>query len=201
MAYRLKPEELRALCDPATLPFVSTAELPPLEGVIGQERAVDATSFGVGMRPVGYNLFVLGPARTGKTSTMKRILARTAEGEPPPSDYCYVHNFQDSYRPTALALPAGRGRELREEMERLVDECKARLQRAFESEEFERQKAQILEDLNRGQQTEMERFEAAARAEKFAVMRGPGGWAVAPAPQGEPLTSAEYDALAEEVKH
>ena len=201
MGYRLKPGELRAFCDPAMLPFVSTSELPPLDGVIGQERAVGATAFGVGMRSRGYNLFVLGRARTGKTSTMKRILARTAEGEPPPSDYCYVHNFQDAYRPTALTLPPGRGRELREEMERLVDECKSRLQRAFESEEFERQKSQILEALNRGQEAEMERFEAAARAEKFAVMRRPGGWAVAPAPQGEPLTAAEYDALTEEVQH
>jgi lon-related putative ATP-dependent protease len=198
---RLKSDELRAICDPATLPFVSTAELPALEGVIGQERAVGATTFGVGMRNRGYNLFVLGPARTGKTSTMRRILARTAEGEPPPFDYCYVHNFQDSYRPTALALPAGRGRELREEMKRLVEECKLRLQRAFESEEFERQKSQILEELSHGQQAEIERFETAARAEKFAVIRGPSGWAVTPAPRGEPLTPEEYDALAAEEKH
>src|SRR6266545_31045 len=180
MGFRLKPEELRAFCDPATLPFVSTAELPPLEGVIGQERAVEATSFGVGMRPAGYNLFVLGPARTGKTSTMRRILARTAKDEAPPFDYCYVHNFQDSYRPTALALPAGRGRAL-------VDECKSGLQLAFESEEFERQKSQILEQLSHGQQAEIERFEAAARAEKFAVIRGPSGWAVAPAQWGQVL--------------
>jgi hypothetical protein len=200
MARRLKAEELRAVCEPASLPFASTADLQPLEGVIGQERAVNATSFGVGMRQAGYNLFVLGPARTGKTSTMKRILARTAEVEPPPCDYCYVHNFQDSYRPRALALPAGRGHELREEMRRLVDERQARLQRAFESEEFERQKAQVLEGFGHRQQQEMARFEEAARAEKFAVLHSPGGWAVAPAPQGEPLTTAEYEALPETVK-
>ncbi|HXJ81408.1 MAG TPA: ATP-binding protein [Candidatus Methylomirabilis sp.] len=199
MGYRLKHDQLRAVCEPVTLPFASTAELPALDGVIGQDRAVVATTFGVGMRD-GYNLFVLGPARTGKTSTMKRILARAAESEPVPAEYCYVHNFQDPYRPIALILPAGRGRELREEMDRLVDECKLRLQRAFESEAFERQKSQILEELNRGQQAEIERFESAARAEKFAVIQGPGGWAVAPAPQGEPLTTAEYDALPEAEK-
>jgi lon-related putative ATP-dependent protease len=197
---RLKADALRAVCEPAALPFASTAELPPLDGMIGQERAVSATAFGVGMRDQGYNLFALGPARTGKTSVMKRVLARTAEGEPTPSDYCYVHNFDDSYRPMALSLPPGRGRELREGMTRLVEESKARLQRAFDSEEFERQKSQILEELTRRQQEEMSRFEDAARAEKFAVLRGPGGMAVAPAPRGEPLTPEEYDALPEPMK-
>ncbi len=200
MARRLKPEELRAVCDPTSLPFSSTAELPPLDGMIGQDRAVNATTFGVGMRDAGYNLFALGPARTGKASAMRRVLTRAAESEPTPSDYCYVHNFNDSYRPTALGLPAGRGRELREEMRRLVEECKTRLPRAFESEEFERQKSQVLEALSRRQQEEMERFEEAARSEKFAVLRTAGGLAVAPAPRGQPLTPEEYDALPEPEK-
>jgi hypothetical protein len=79
MTRRLTPSEPRAVCDPATLPFRSTAELPPVDGLIGQERAATATAFGVGMRHAGYNLFVLGPARTGKTSSMKRVLARAAD--------------------------------------------------------------------------------------------------------------------------
>src|SRR3972149_4369929 len=119
MAYRLKPEELRTVCDPAALAFRSTAELAPIEGMIGQDRVVSATSFGIGMKHAGYNLFVLGPAATGKTTIMRRVLTRTAEGEPTPPDYCYVHNFKDQYRPTALELPAGRGRELRGGMGRL----------------------------------------------------------------------------------
>ncbi|MBI3030627.1 MAG: AAA family ATPase [Candidatus Rokubacteria bacterium] len=195
MARRLKPEEVRAVCDPTALPFRSTAELPLLDGMIGQDRAVSATSFGIGMRRAGYNLFVLGPAATGKTTTMRRVLTRTAQEEPTPPDYCYVHNFADPYRPTALELPAGRGRELREEMARLVDDVRARLPRVFEGEEFERHKAQVMEDFSRRQQTEMERFEEAARADGFAVIRTPRGMAVAPAPRGEPLTPEVFAAL------
>jgi hypothetical protein len=40
VARRLPPEALRAICDPATLPFSSTADLAPLDGMIGQDRAV-----------------------------------------------------------------------------------------------------------------------------------------------------------------
>src|SRR5574341_1743049 len=172
---RLKPDELRAICDPASLPFTSTEDLPALEGMIGQERALSATTFGIGVRHPGYNLFVLGPPATGKTTTMQRLLARVAEGEPPAADHCYVHNFADAYRPTAITVPAGRGRELSGEMARLVEECKARLPRAFEGEEFERQKAKILEDLARRQEKEMARLEEAAQAAGFALLRTPTG--------------------------
>jgi len=195
---RLKAEELRATCDPATLPFRSTAELEPLPGLIGQQRALDATTFGIGMKPAGYNLFVLGAPATGKTTSMRRLLdAAAAEGQAP-SDWCYVHDFADPDRPEALELPAGRGRQLRDEMARLVEECKTHLPRLFESEAFEREKARILEDLARRQTEEVTRLEQAARAVGFGVMRTPGGLGVAPAADdGQPLTHEQFHALPE----
>jgi hypothetical protein len=192
MTRELKPEELRAICDPATLPFDSTTELPPLDGMIGQDRAVSATAFGIGMRRAGYNLFVVGAARTGRTSTMHRVLTRTAREAATPWDYCYVYNFADPYRPAALELPAGRARELAEEMTRLVQECRTRLPRAFEGQEFERQKAHIVDELGRHQQSEMVALETAAREAGFAVLKTPGGLAVAPAPRGEPLILSAF---------
>ena len=200
MARRLTAQELRAVCDPASLPFASTAELPPLDGMIGQERAVSATAFGIGMKRAGYNLFVLGPARTGKASTMRRVLTRTAAAEPTPSDFCYVFNFADPYRPVALELPSGRGRELREEMDRLAEECRSRLPRAFEGEEFERQKSQTLEEFGRRQKAEMERFDVVVRAAGFALVRTPRGPVLAPAPRGEPLSPEEFAALPEQTQ-
>ncbi len=196
----LTPGELRAVCDPATLTFRSTEELPPLDGMIGQDRAVTATMFGIGMTHAGYNLFVLGPPATGKTTTMRRLLARAADDQPVASDWCYVHDFTDAYRPTAIELPAGRGRELRAEMARLVDECKAHLPRAFEGEEFARQKAKILEDLAHRQEALIHRLEEIAHAAGFALVRTPAGLAVAPAPHGKPLSHEEFEALPESTR-
>ena len=42
--FELEPCDLRTICDPKTFAFKSTARLAPLEGVIGQERAVQALS-------------------------------------------------------------------------------------------------------------------------------------------------------------
>jgi lon-related putative ATP-dependent protease len=191
----LRPTELRAVCDAATLDLTSTAELPPLDGVIGQERAVTATSFGIAMQRAGYNLFVLGPPRTGKTTIMRRVIEPRAAADPTPADWCYVHNFDDPSRPIALDLPAGRGRELRDEMARLTEECRVRLPRSFEGEEFERHKARILEDLARRQRETIERLESEARTEGLAVVRTPQGLAIAPAPHGEPITPEQFAAL------
>jgi len=197
---RLSPEDLRAACDPGALPFRSTEELAPIDSMIGQDRAMSATTFGIGMHRAGYNLFVLGPMATGKTTTMRRVLARQAETEPTPADYCYVHNFEDPYRPTALELPAGRGRELRDAMARLTEECRVRLPRAFEGEEFERQKSQIVEELSRRQQGEVEALTEEAQRQGFALLRTPRGLALAPAPSGEPLSSDEFAKLPEETR-
>jgi lon-related putative ATP-dependent protease len=199
-ARRLKAAELRAVSDPAALAFRSTQELPALEGTIGQDRAVGATTFGIGMRHAGYNLFVLGASATGKTTTMQRLLATAAATEPVPPDYCYVHNFSDPYRPTALELPPGRGRDLRQAMARLVEECKVRLPRAFESEEFERRRSEILETLGQRQSAELERLDAATREHGFTVIRTPAGIGIAPAPFGKPMGSQEFEQLPEATK-
>lgn len=196
----LSADELRARCDPASLGFASTDEIPPLEGLIGQDRASAATRFGIGVRYHGYNLFVLGPPATGKTTIMERLLRQAAALEPVPPDYCYVHNFADPYRPTALELPPGRGRELREEMARFVEECKVRLPRAFESEEFQRQRDRILEELGHRQTEAIEQLQAEARSEGFAVLRAHGGLAVVPAPRGKPLSEDEFEALPEPLR-
>ena len=197
MSRRLKAAELCAVCDPSTFSFRSTAELPPLGGLIGQERALEATAFGIGMKPAGYNLFVLGLPATGKTTSMRRLLDAAAAAGVTPSDWCYVHDFSDPYRPCALEMPAGRGRQLRDEMARLVEECKVRLPRLFESEEFERQKSRILEDLAQRQQEEVGRLEEAARAAGFLVLRTPSGLTLAPASAGQPLTHEQFHALPE----
>lgn len=45
----LKPEELRWYCDPNTFEFDSTTKVKPIEGVVGQERAIKALKLGVDM--------------------------------------------------------------------------------------------------------------------------------------------------------
>ena len=120
----VRPLEAAALyqrCDPMQFSFDTTADLEDLTGVIGQARAVEAVRFGIGISHEGYNLFALGPEGTGKYAVVRRYLERQAADRPPPSDWCYVNNFVEAYKPRALRLPAGGGSRLRGDMERLVE--------------------------------------------------------------------------------
>ncbi|MGH8247148.1 MAG: Lon-like protease helical domain-containing protein, partial [Gammaproteobacteria bacterium] len=103
----LPADTLFRRCDPGQFAFQTTAELEDLAEIIGQQRALDALSFGIAIRRTGYNLFALGPNGAGKFTAVRRSLAEQAAGEPVPGDWCYVFHFDQPHRPNALQLPAG----------------------------------------------------------------------------------------------
>ena len=79
--YRIPVEKLRwsyqltgelDLCE-------SSKDVPPLQGIIGQDRAVKSMDFGLGMAVPGYNIFVSGPPGTGKSTYVQTIVSRLAE--------------------------------------------------------------------------------------------------------------------------
>jgi len=49
----LPPQQLRQTCDPSQFDFETTAELKDLSEIIGQERAVEAIQFGIGIQREG----------------------------------------------------------------------------------------------------------------------------------------------------
>ncbi len=116
----LSPTDLRRRCDPEQLGFATTADLREIAEILGQERAVDALTFGMGMRSEGYNLFALGPSGVGKLSLIRQYAEEQAGKEKVPSEWCYVYNFDDYRKPRTLELPAGRGTELAADMSGLI---------------------------------------------------------------------------------
>ena len=56
----LSAGQLYRACDLSALAFASTAELAPIQGLIGQSRALEAVQFGTKVDRAGFNLFVMG---------------------------------------------------------------------------------------------------------------------------------------------
>jgi hypothetical protein len=104
----LPPEELRWTCDPASLPFASTAELQPNREIIGQARALEAIALGLEMEAPGYNVFLTGFVGTGRNTTIRSVLERLDRTAAPPPDLCYPQ--LRGLGPPAGALRAGRER-------------------------------------------------------------------------------------------
>ncbi|MGQ9683259.1 MAG: AAA family ATPase [Anaerolineae bacterium] len=191
----LPASALRRTVDPARLTFATTAELEPLTEVIGQPRALAAVDFGVRIASSGYNLFALGPPGTGRTTAIMRSLAREAAAKPTPDDWCYVHNFDAPHRPHALRLPPGRGKQLRADMDNLVGELCGAIPRAFESEDYERQKEQIARDIAEQKQQQFSQLERYAAEHGIGLLRTSSGIALAPLRDGKTLTPEEFSQL------
>jgi hypothetical protein len=116
----LSPDALHLPCDPTKLGFQTTDELPDLQDVIGQPRALRALELGSEVAGTDYNIFVLGLPGSGRTTLSKEYLLRKAAGEPIPDDWCYVNNFDNPYTPKALRLPPGCGQQFRKDMLELL---------------------------------------------------------------------------------
>ena len=196
----LGPEQLRLKGDPSQFPFKSTAELPPLEAIIGQERAVRAIDFGIDMPNQGYNIYAVGPAGSGRTTTVRRFLSGRAAQRPVPAEWCYVYNFEDPRRPKAISLPAGRATKLRSQMIELVKQLQREIPRAFEGEYYEQRRREISLDLQQKQQQLLQDLEKYLNERGFALIRVQTGLGIAPMLKGEVLTGEAYEKLDPETK-
>lgn len=189
----LPAEHLYRTFDPAALPFETTADLQDGQEIIGQQRAIDAIQFGIGIAHKGYNLFALGPNGTGRNTAVARFLRQRASSEPVPDDWCYVYNFEQPYKPLALRLPPGQGVAWRDDMKKLVEELASMLPGVFTGEEYQLQKRALEEELRGLQMEALDKLREEARGHGIALIQTPGGFAFAPLKEGgEVITPDEF---------
>ena len=205
--FEVAAEKLIWRCDLSFLPFTCTAEMTPLEDFIGQERAIRAIEFGLGVNKPGFNIFVTGLTGTGKTSIIKAFLKKvTSKRAAPeadsasPEDWCYVYNFSDPDRPQALKIRRGWGKNLKTDMERLVQTLQREAKKTFESEDFAHQRQGMIEQLQRKQQEMMEGLMEEARRNELSLRISPSGIMLIPTKDGKPMQEAEYLALSTAAK-
>jgi lon-related putative ATP-dependent protease len=189
---------LRRHCDPDQFTFATTDELPDLPAFLGQERPISAIRFGVKIQRPGYNIFALGPAGVGKYTLVHRAVAENAAAEPAPPDWCYVNNFDQPYRPRALRLPSGTGRQFRRDMERLVEEMQTALSAAFESDEYQARRRAVEGEFQDIQQASLTELQEQAKERNLTLLRTPAGLAFAPLKDGNVLPPDEFEKLPDE---
>jgi Cdc6-like AAA superfamily ATPase len=168
-------DDLCRRCDLAGLAFETTSELEDLPEVVGHPRALDAMRFGIGIRKRGFNLFLLGPAGTGKYTTLRTLLEKKAKSEPTPPDWCYVNNFNNPENPRSLQVPAGKGVSLRNDMLHLLDDLRSAIPSAFQSENYAARKRVIEQEVKNRQEKAFEVIQQEADEKNIAVLRTPTG--------------------------
>ena len=196
----LSADALYRVCEAELLPFRTTETLEGFSGFFGQERALDAMEFGVGMQRPGYNLFVMGNPHTGRFSFAMVNLRAVAKGQKKPADWCYLNNLGDSRYPVAMELPAGKARRLRKDIDQLIGTLMAELPAAFESPAYQRLKGRIERDFNRHYDNAIENIEKAGREHNIAVYRDAGSIGFTPVAEGQAMDEAQFASLPEEER-
>lgn len=194
----LAPDALYRRADPAALSFQTTDELPDSIEFVGQDRAIKAIEFGIGMSRQGYNLFALGSSGSGRHALVQRYVEAQAAKEPPPSDWCYVNNFEQPYRPLVLRLPPGLGKELQKDVQHLVEELRNALSSAFENEEYQTRRQALEMELQEQQQKRLNELQEQARERGLTLLRTPGGLVFAPYKDGNVLAPEQFQQLPQE---
>jgi len=191
------PEDLRRCCDPRNIPFESTADArAPIE-ILGQDRAVDAARFAIGIKREGYNLFALGPEGIGKQTLLRQLLEREATQQPAPSDWCHVFNFAQPHRPRALRLPPGTASRLRADAARAVTELRVAMPAAFSSDEYRGRRHQLVEAFKRRQESTFEELQKRAKDRRVGVVRTDTGIGIAALRGDAVIDSEEFEKLPE----
>ncbi len=196
----LAASDLSRRVDVARLAFTTTADLEPASGLIGQERALKAIAFGVGVKARDFNVFVLGPPAAGKSTAVRTYLQRTAGAASSPRDWVYVNNFADPSRPKALSLPHGRAQGLAKGMIAAIDELRDALPVIFESEDYAVRRRAIEEEARSGQEAALEALNRKAAEQNIAVLRTPMGFAMAPMHEGKVVKPEVFAGLPEAMR-
>jgi lon-related putative ATP-dependent protease len=144
----LKYNELKNYCSDECTQFNTTADLQPLEGIIGQDRATKAVDFGLNIKKKGYNIFVSGISGTGRSSYIQLITNKKAEDKEPSKDWVYVYNFKNPDNPIAIDLESGNGKKFKKALENTIVFIKKEMENTFTSKEYERKKGMIVKELN-----------------------------------------------------
>ncbi|EPJ47410.1 MAG: ATP-dependent protease, putative [Osedax symbiont Rs1] len=196
----LTAEQLYKKCDPNLFDFTDTSTVKKFDGCFGQNRALQAMTFGVGMRRPGYNFFVMGNPHTGRSSFTMDMLNSVASQEVTPSDWIYINNFEDGRSAIAISLPAGRAAKLKADHQILLEAISTELPGAFESPDFQRKKSQIEKQFNALYDTALDDVEQSARGLSVAMYRDAGNLGFAPVSDGKVLDEAEFLLLDEKIR-
>ena len=200
MVNELPPEKLRRTCDPNVLQCKSTKEIAPLREIIGQERAVRALKFGLGIKDKGFNIYVAGYPGSGRTTAVKNFLEEIAMNNPVPPDWCYVNNFADEYTPKAIKLPPGKAKNFQKDMKTFVEDAKRALRKAFESEDYGAKRENTIKLVETQRKQLIDQLSVEAQKESFVIQTTPIGLLLIPIIKGKPVTEEELLALPQKTR-
>ena len=196
----LNYRDLKMTCDTSLFKFNTTDELESIDTGIGQDRGIKALEFGLQVDVKGYNLYLEGPSGVGKTMYTKHYLEKISAKKKVPSDWCYIYNFDNPNEPIAVSLPAGQGKVFKEAMQNFIKEIKQDIQKTFNADDFEKEKALIKKEFEEKRSALLDKLNKDAKEYNFHVKSAQNGIYMMPIVDGKTIEEEEFNKLPDDVK-
>lgn len=201
-AVKLTADDLGPVIHVQDVGFHTTAELQPLSDIVGQPRALQAFEMGLEIRQPGYHIYLAGVSGSGRMEMVRKVLNDRAVHDSVPFDWLYVNNFDGPDQPMILSLAAGQGAQLQRDMSNLVNRLLDELPKAFQREDFSREKDRLRQQYHQESEVAFAQLEEEARKRNFSAQQiNEGQILFAPLRDGRPIPEEDLEKLtAEEIK-
>lgn len=200
--FELSPDKLRWQCNVDAFKCESTETAKPLDGILGQKRAITAIEDGLDMDSPGYNIFVSGVSGSGKMSTIKAMLKKQKKNNKHAlNDIIYVNNFKEPRKPHCIKIPAGQAKDLKREMKDVIDTLQKVIPNLFEHEDYKDARNKIIETYREKQKNIFKNLENDIKKENFTMVQVQMGPytrpMILPLIENQPVQFDQLESLAE----
>ena len=183
--------------------YQNTSEIEPLDEILGQERAIDAMEVGLKIENSAYNIYVSGHSGTGKTTYTLKALEEYSKNRTKHKDWCYVYNFEHPRDPIAIGLDIGMGKIFKKDMDKLIEALLDELKDAFESEDYEIGKNQLLESYDIEKESLLKEIKKYGEDRGFKLKNSKLGMVFVPLDENydNDLSDEEFYKIKRELEH
>ena len=155
------------------------------------ERAREALAFGLDTPGNDYNVYVLGPDRSGRMTATRQFAEAWVQGKPAPDDWIYVFDFDAPATPKPIRLAVGTGRKLKRAVDEVIPALAREIASAFSSESYQRQIGRLRSRSEAEIQERLRQLESQAQDAGLSIVNTPQGAIVAAlSPEGTPVPIA-----------
>jgi predicted ATP-dependent protease len=152
------------------------------------QRAREALAFGLDAPGTDYNVYVLGPDRSGRMNATRQFAHEWVQNKAVPDDWIYVFNFDSPSTPRPIRLPAGLGRHVKDAVDHVVPAFAREIATAFGSEPYQQQIGNWRARGEENIQGRLRQLDADAERAGLSILNTPQGAIVAArSPDGSPV--------------
>ncbi|MFZ5366697.1 MAG: AAA family ATPase [Spirochaetota bacterium] len=165
--YRLSPEDIIFTILPPELNDSIDSDAT----IIGQSRAMKALSLGLGIQAKGYNIYIQGAPGTGRRTALLKALKNYNPPQRSLQDFLYVSNYVVPTEPHIIQVPAGTGRQFKQQLHDFIEEVKRLVRLHRESDAFKLQKSNLVSSLEQQENKILSAFETEATTQGFQIVQ------------------------------